>query len=124
MQRLGLTGSAAVLLEGLNGQNRQAAARLRAQEKRFAVSQGDPMFLPQLDAAIRLVEVLVPCRVEAAAAKLRAHGLTTATDAVAVVLQAARLFRQRVPAVIDVSGTWLRRPDDHREIPSPGQTKL
>jgi hypothetical protein len=123
MQRLGLTGSALGPLDGPNALKRQAASRLRAQEKRFTEPTGDLVFLPQLDAAIRVLETLAPCSVEAAAAELRARGLTTVTDAVAVVLQAARLFRHRVPAVIDASGQWLRRPVDPRDVPSPGQKK-
>jgi hypothetical protein len=117
MQRLGLTGSALVPLDGSNALNRRAASRQRAQEKRFTAPDGDPVFLPQLDAAMRVLEALAPCSVEAAAAELRARGLTTMTDAVAVVLKAARLFRHRVPAVIDASGAWLRRPVDQRDAP-------
>jgi hypothetical protein len=123
MQRLGLTGSALAPLDGPNAVNRQMAARLRALEKRFTAPTSEPVFLPQLDAAIRVLEALAPCSVEAAAAELRARELTTVTDAVAVVLQAARLFRHRVPAAIDASGTWLRRPVDQHDVHSPDQKK-
>ncbi len=123
IRRLGLTGEPPLTRRTATALTGVSVWRLNRQREAFFAKLPDgPVFLPQLDAAIQLLEVLAPCPVDTASDALRARGLTTTPAAVALVLRAARLFRRATTLHVDESTVSLRSGEPPLARPEPPQT--
>lgn len=76
------------------------------EQRFFRQLSREPVFLPQLDEAIGLLEQLAPCLVSRASSALRERRLGQRDHNVAMVLTAAQIFGRRTG--VDVDSTRRR----------------
>lgn len=103
VRRLGLHGEVSPVTRS-RGDNE----RLRRLEQQFLRNlPGVPVFLPQLDEALAILERLAPCHVTDASEILRARELGRGTRNVEMVLTAGELLARHPSVTIDATGQLL-----------------
>jgi hypothetical protein len=115
VSRLGLDGTAALSLHAAGARGGVSNERMRQIEQRFLRQlPKEPLFLPQLDEAIGLLERIAPCLVSRASSALQERGLGQGDRNVAMVLTAAQIFGRRTSVEVDSSGRRLILADRQR----------
>jgi hypothetical protein len=108
MARLGLDGHEPDRFHASRLESGPAFDRVQKLEQRFhRLLPKVPMFLPQLDEALRVLDDVAPCLLTDAATELRGRALGAGPRNVEMVLNAARVFLRR-PAVAIVGHRLVR----------------
>jgi hypothetical protein len=101
IRRLGLDGSPPLTLRDAGATIGFTASRLGQIEAQFRRDFPDtPLYLPQLDRAIEIVELHAPCEAAAVARILNDEHLTRSARPVPLVLAASRFFGRAVRATL------------------------